>query len=101
MIHTHIQKPEYTNICFWYFPPKMRSLYPITQPISLSSGSRLSQVAPIIKARMIEKGSVMITYQPLGELPNFFRMTLTTPTSEQDMDWILTEIEALGNDIDI
>ena len=33
----------------------------------------LRQVAPKIKAMMMEKGSTMVGYQPLKEKPNFFR----------------------------
>ena len=95
------QNPEYTNVCFWYFPPKMRNLYPFTPPVDHSVAARLSKVAPLIKARMLEKGSTMVTYQPLRELPNFFRMTLTTPASVEDMDWLLDEIDSLGSNIDI
>ncbi len=96
-----MQKPEYTNVCFWYFPPKMRDLCPFTLHSDPSAALRLSKVAPVIKARMVEKGSTMVTYQPLRELPNFFRMTLTTPTSVEDLDWLLDEIELLGRDIDV
>lgn len=80
----------------------MRDLQPFkpSEKNSVSS-SRLSKVAPTIKARMISKGSVMMTYQPMKELPNFFRMTLTTPASEEDVDWLLNEIELLGSDINI
>ena len=79
----------------------MRDLCPFTPPFDRSVASRLNKVAPLIKARMVEKGSTMVTYQPLRELPNFFRMTLTTPTSAEDMDWLLEEIEQLGSDSDI
>ena len=81
----------------------MRDLYPLTAPIDSAAAARIAKVAPIIKARMIEKGSAMITYQPLPtyQLPNFFRMTLITSASEEDMDWLLNEIETLGKDIDI
>jgi hypothetical protein len=63
----------------------------------------LSKIAPEIKRRMMESGSLMIGYQPLStkELPNFFRLTLTCfpqPT-KQDMDYIVNEIERLGQDI--
>ena len=96
------QNPEYTNVCFWYFPPKMRELYPLTMPPDPLAASRLTKVAPLIKARMVEQGSVMMTYQSVKHLPNFFRMTLTTPTTtEQDNNWLLEEIESLGSDIDI
>jgi hypothetical protein len=63
----------------------------------------LSKIAPEIKRRMMENGSLMISYQPLSTkgLPNFFRLTLTCfpqPTKE-DMDYIINEIERLGQDI--
>lgn len=77
----------------------MRDLQPLATPIDTATVARLGRVAPIIKARMIEKGSVMVTYQPRPNLPNFFRMTLTTPTSEEDMNWLLDEIDLLGSDI--
>ena len=79
----------------------MRHLYPLdlAKPIDEDTARKVDKVAPIIKSRMIEKGSVMVTYQPRPNLPNFFRMTLTTPTTERDMDWLLDEIEALGSDI--
>ncbi len=80
----------------------MRELYPLTLPImDPSTAARMMKVAPIIKARMIEKGSVMFTYQPMSDLPNFFRMTLSTPANEADLEWLLDEIELLGSDIDI
>lgn len=77
----------------------MRELHPLTPPIDAAAVVRMGKVAPIIKSRMIEKGSAMVTYQPGPALPNFFRMTLTTPTTERDMDWLLDEIETLGKDI--
>ncbi len=101
LISLALQAPEYTNVCFWYFPPKMRDLYPwsMKEPTNEETGRRLTRVAPLLKYRMTEKGSMMVSYQPLGTLPNFFRMALATPSSEEDMDWLLDEIERLGNDI--
>lgn len=96
-----VEEPDYANVCFWYFPPKMRDIYPLKRdPLDLAAVARLTKVAPQIKARMIEKGSVMMTYQPRKDLPNFFRMTFITPTTEKDLDWLLAEIETLGEDIE-
>ena len=52
---------------------------------------------------MIEKGSMMICYQPLlGVVPNFFRMTVVAPkATEEDMDFLLDEIERLGKDLEV
>lgn len=58
------------------------------------------QVAPIIKERMMKKGSMMIGYQPhLGRV-NFFRQIVISPQlSREDMDFVLDEIEKLGKDL--
>lgn len=48
-------------------------------------------------------GTMMIGYQPLQEkgFPNFFRMivTATPPRGKADMDFVITEIERLGKDL--
>lgn len=79
----------------------MRDICPLKRdPLDEAASARLTKVAPKIKARMIQKGSVMMTYQPRKNLPNFFRMTFITPTTEKDIDWLLDEIETLGADLD-
>jgi len=79
----------------------MRDLCPFStsEPVDELAGSRLTKVAPQLKFGMVKKGSMMFTYQPLGTLPNFFRMALATPTTHEDMDWLLDEVERLGEDI--
>ena len=57
------------------------------------------QVAPKIKAKMMEKGTMMVGYQPLGDLPNFFRIVLTNPClSTGDIDFFLDETARLGEE---
>ena len=57
----------------------------------------LAQVAPQIKAMMMERGNTMVSYQPLGSMPNFFRMVFSNPaTARQDIDFLVREIEILG-----
>jgi len=59
-------------------------------------------VAPAIKALMMEKGSLMVGYQPLGKLPNFFRVVVSNPALvERDIDFMFEEIARLGNDLDL
>jgi len=42
----------------------------------------------------------MIGYQPLGNKVNFFRFVLANPAStSEDMDFIISEIERLGQDL--
>lgn len=48
------------------------------------------------------KGSMMIGYQPLRDLPNFFRTVVAAPTAtEADMDFVLEEIERLGEGLEV
>ena len=88
---------ESNLISFWYIPPQLRQNHQQLNP------ELLSKVAPIIKKRMMESGSLMIGYQPLStkNLPNFFRLSLTCfpEPNQQDMDFILDEIDRLGKDI--
>ncbi|KAM7378677.1 hypothetical protein PAMP_004283 [Pampus punctatissimus] len=88
-------KPEHSNVCFWYIPPSLRSLSP-----GADRDAKLHQVAPLIKGRMMEKGSVLIGYQPLWAKVNFFRCVFSNPaTQQEDIDFLLEEIARLGNDL--
>lgn len=58
------------------------------------------QVAPVLKERMVKKGSMMIGYQPHGDRANFFRMVVANPILTQaDIDFLLGELERLGRDL--
>ena len=51
---------------------------------------------------MVLAGSMMICYQPLGDMPNFLRMvTVATTATEEDMDFVLNEIERIGADVSV
>jgi sulfinoalanine decarboxylase/aspartate 1-decarboxylase len=53
-------------------------------------------VAPLIKEKMIMKGTLMIGYQPLKykNLGNFFRMVVhcLPPPTDKEMDFVLVSI---------
>ncbi|RXM98754.1 Glutamate decarboxylase 1 [Acipenser ruthenus] len=88
-------KPEHSNVCFWYIPPSLREL-----PNGQERSKRLHEVAPRIKAKMMEEGTTMIGYQPQGENVNFFRCVFSNPaTSKADVDFLIEEIVRLGNDL--
>lgn len=90
-----LDKPEFVNICFWYIPPSLRS-----HQDDEDYHEKLNKVAPKIKERMIKSGSMMITYQPLGKLPNFFRLVLqSSSVTFEDMLFFADEIERLGSDL--
>ncbi|XP_017854929.2 cysteine sulfinic acid decarboxylase [Drosophila busckii] len=90
-----LQQPECTNITFWYVPTSLRQL-----ERNQEFYDRLHKVAPKIKEAMIKKGSMMITYQPLRKLPNFFRLVLQNSCLEEsDMLFFINEIETLGEQL--
>ncbi|KAH8352273.1 hypothetical protein KR084_003068 [Drosophila pseudotakahashii] len=90
-----LESPECTNISFWYVPPGLRQM-----ERNREFYDRLHKVAPKVKEGMIKKGSMMITYQPLRQLPNFFRLVLQNSClDESDMVYFLDEIESLAKDL--
>jgi hypothetical protein len=57
-------------------------------------------VAPEIKKRMTEQGTMLVGYQPDGDHVNFFRMIVANHDSTlEDMDFVVDEIERLGKDL--
>uniref|UniRef100_A0A8C0ZBR6 Glutamate decarboxylase like 1 n=1 Tax=Cyanistes caeruleus TaxID=156563 RepID=A0A8C0ZBR6_CYACU len=90
-----ILEPEYANVCFWYIPPSLRKMEDGPE-----FWQKLHQVAPIIKERMMKKGSMMLGYQPHWGKVNFFRQVVISPqVSREDMDFLLDEIELLAKDL--
>uniref|UniRef100_A0A4W2EVM1 Glutamate decarboxylase 1 n=1 Tax=Bos indicus x Bos taurus TaxID=30522 RepID=A0A4W2EVM1_BOBOX len=88
-------EPEHTNVCFWYIPQSLRGV-----PDSPERREKLHRVAPKIKALMMESGTTMVGYQPQGDKANFFRMVISNPAATQsDIDFLIEEIERLGQDL--
>ncbi|CAK7305375.1 Glutamate decarboxylase 1 [Vulpes lagopus] len=88
-------EPEFTNVCFWYFPPRLKHI-----PKGCERDQELQKIASKIKAQMIEEGTAMISYQPCGDKVNFFRMVFSNPaTRRADVDYLIDEIERLGKDL--
>ena len=49
---------------------------------------------------MVEQGTLLIGYQPDGDRVNFFRMVVSnTAATTQDMDFVVSEIQRLGQDL--
>ncbi|XP_057377339.1 cysteine sulfinic acid decarboxylase-like [Daphnia carinata] len=90
-----LEEPSFVNVCFWYIPPSLRN-----SQHDEDYHEKLHRIAPKIKERMIKKGSMMITYQPLRNLPNFFRLVLqSSGVNTKDMEFFAEEIERLGCDL--
>lgn len=49
---------------------------------------------------MMREGTMMITYQPLNDLPNFFRLVVqNSALNTDDMDFIIKEFVRLGENL--
>lgn len=61
---------------------------------------QIHKIAPKIKERMMKEGNMMITYQPLRNKPNFFRLVMqNSALNQSDMQYFINEIERLGRDL--
>ncbi|KAI5279999.1 Glutamate Decarboxylase 1 [Manis pentadactyla] len=88
-------EPEFTNVCFWYFPPRLKHI-----PEGSKRDQELQKIAPLIEAQTLEEGTTMISYQPGGDKVNFFRMIFFNPATRQtDVDYLIDEIERLRKDL--
>ncbi|MCL4143560.1 UNVERIFIED_CONTAM: hypothetical protein GTU68_008796 [Idotea baltica] len=93
-----LEERDCTNVCFWYIPPSLRGCSETEE-----WWKKIHKVAPIIKGRMLEAGSLMTGYQPLEskKLVNFFRMVTTgfPLSTKEHMEFVADEIERLGKDL--
>ena len=49
---------------------------------------------------MMNAGTLMISYQPLGDKPNFFRNVISNSgVQRKDVEFLLAELERLGHDL--
>lgn len=49
---------------------------------------------------MMSEGTIMISYQPLGMYPNFFRSIISNQAvQEADIDHMISELDRLGHDL--
>lgn len=93
-------KPRtYANVCFWYVPPSMRPWNPETA--DEEAKAKMASVAVAIKAEMQRQGLAMIGFQPLDDLPNFFRIVFPSciNTSREDLDRLMEKIAHIGEEL--
>uniref|UniRef100_A0A1I7ZXJ5 Glutamate decarboxylase 1 n=1 Tax=Steinernema glaseri TaxID=37863 RepID=A0A1I7ZXJ5_9BILA len=89
-----VDPPEFLNICFWYVPPSLRHLD------TAEKNARLEKIAPKIKAKMMERGTTMVGYQPDKQRPNFFRMIISNQAiTRKDLDFLIKEIVDIGHSL--
>ncbi|XP_055339617.1 cysteine sulfinic acid decarboxylase-like [Paramacrobiotus metropolitanus] len=98
--HLVIPKVQCTNVCFYYIPPSVRSNVDWNSDKFRES---IGKVAPRLKQRMMEQGTLFIGYQPHEnrKLPNFFRMVIhcNPPATKDSMKFVVDEIDRLGSDL--
>lgn len=76
----------YANVCFWYVPKG-----------GLTYG-QLHQLTPAMKEALLYDGRLMINYQPMKDLPNFFRMVFhDSRLIIEDLENILSILEEVGD----
>ncbi|XP_046915209.1 glutamate decarboxylase isoform X2 [Dermatophagoides farinae] len=93
--HMVLENPECVNVSFWYIPSRLRNV-----PHDDERIKELGRITPILKARMMQKGTLMISYQPLGDIPNFFRNIISNSgVQKKDVDFLLDELDRLGHDL--
>ena len=81
-----VNEPMGPNICFWYIPPAFR------KGLNIYTDEYKTKVHKLIFDRMVQKGTILISHQPLAEhnLSNFWRICLKGEKSRiEDMDYIL------------
>lgn len=87
---------SFVNVGFWWVPPDLRPLPP-AEELPLAVKERLHRLAPRIKDGMQREGSAMLGYQPLGGLPNFFRLLVMSPDVRvEDLETTLEIIDRIG-----
>jgi glutamate decarboxylase len=92
-------EPECTNVCYWYVPERLRPRQ-FPQAYTRDWHIELGKITATLKGRMMSTGTIMISYQPLGEYPNFFRSILSNQAiQEADVDFMLDEMDRLGHDL--
>jgi len=90
-----LMEPSSVNVGFWFIPESLRN-----QEETEEWWAKLYKVAPVIKKRMMDDGSMMVGYQPCGKFGNFIRMVVINPElTRADMDYIVDTIARLGHDL--
>lgn len=90
-----IQEPTMVNCCFWYQSKRLRGMEQ-----NKEKEEEMGKLCPIIKGKMMMAGTTMLAYQSDEERPNYFRNIISsTSPNEKDIDFMLGEIDRLGQDL--
>lgn len=89
---------EYTNVCFWYIPKRMRG-----REETKAWWNELYTMVTTIKEKMYSDGTILIGSTPLPSknIGNFFRISFScfpVPT-ETSIDFLLDEIQRIAENL--
>eukprot|EP01088_Endostelium_zonatum_P005848 TRINITY_DN1781_c0_g1_i2.p1 TRINITY_DN1781_c0_g1~~TRINITY_DN1781_c0_g1_i2.p1 ORF type:complete len:464 (+),score=48.62 TRINITY_DN1781_c0_g1_i2:171-1562(+) len=92
-----MDNPESLNVCFFFIPPSVRSLGNDDK----QRRKKMSDSTEIIRRRMYLEGRTLSNYASIDGIEGtFWRMiTCNLDAEHQDMDFVVSEIERLGNDL--
>lgn len=106
-----IDEPDFLNVSFYYLSDSLLKKFNVDTKqffFDLDKDKNIdweevAKLAPIIKAKMMKEGTMMIAYQRQNQkyinLKNFFRAVITINKQKKDMDFILNEIHKIGKDL--
>ena len=78
----------------------LNSLCTCTKLLMNTKNDFFLKVTAQLKHKMMIAGTLMVSYQPLGDKPNFFRSIISnSATREEDIDFMLEEMDRLGQDL--
>lgn len=90
-----IHDPAMVICAFWYIPKRLRD-----QPHSKEKEDQMAEVTMPIKNKLMTGGSVMIAFMKDDQRPNYFRVAISSnAVTEKDLDFLLCEIDRVGQDM--
>nr|CAH7738070.1 unnamed protein product [Callosobruchus chinensis] len=91
-----VNEPECTNVCFFYLPPSIRNM----DKNDPTYKEKLHKIAPKMKERMMLAGTMMVAYQAIRGLPNFWRVLFQNSAMDKpDIDLLIQRFEDFGKDL--
>ncbi|XP_073997717.1 cysteine sulfinic acid decarboxylase isoform X1 [Rhodnius prolixus] len=89
---------QFTNICFWYIPVRLRN-----QEENEEWWEKVHTIAPKMKQRFVMDSVLMIGYQPMAHknFKNFFRLVVTghPMLTKLEVDRVVDLMEQFGADL--
>lgn len=90
-----IAEPQVVNCCFWYMPKRLRDV-----PQSKEKEEELGKICPQVSLKLMQSGNTMIAYQGDETRAPFFRNVVSSAAvNEKDIDFLLSEIDRVGQDL--